>query len=150
MNAISKAIEHMVRKKQKEEHICPRCGNKMRENDIENPLSRHADVYICSDCGTDEAMRDFAKNVLPFHEWKVAKDLLANMDTVDGRKLFIDNIDSGVYDGTNVDGEMVIVDVVRGERMKISTIHKSKPRWWEVVEYNADGYEAAVSYEPVH
>ena len=40
--------------------ICPRCGKvKMHENKVRNSLSRYRDEYICSDCGMDEALRDF-------------------------------------------------------------------------------------------
>lgn len=41
--------------------ICPRCGEpKMREPEAMNALSRRDNkTYICSDCGTDEAMVDF-------------------------------------------------------------------------------------------
>lgn len=78
MSVINKeAIETLVLKSDKyvKEHICPRCGEKMREDDAENSLSRYADVYICSGCGTDEAMRGFTGSALPFHEWKIVKDL---------------------------------------------------------------------------
>lgn len=53
---------------------CPRCGGKMRSNIVENSFSRHIDVAICSSCGEDEAMRDFAKVApLPLQEWDCAK-----------------------------------------------------------------------------
>ena len=39
--------------------ICPRCGKKMRANEVENALSRRDnETYICSPCGTDEALVD--------------------------------------------------------------------------------------------
>ncbi len=39
---------------------CPRCGNdRMGEILSENSLSRRADIYICSQCGTEEALEDF-------------------------------------------------------------------------------------------
>ena len=34
-----------------------------------NALSRHADVYICDACGTEEALLKFMSNPLPMHEW---------------------------------------------------------------------------------
>lgn len=38
---------------------CPRCGAvTMLENAEENALSRRFDVYICSNCGLDEALED--------------------------------------------------------------------------------------------
>lgn len=49
---------------------CPRCGYyRMDEKPVRNALSRHADVYICNQCGTDEAIRGMIKTVLPLTEW---------------------------------------------------------------------------------
>jgi predicted RNA-binding Zn-ribbon protein involved in translation (DUF1610 family) len=50
---------------------CPRCGyDRMREPVATNALSRYASVYICPECGIDEAIRDMAgKSPLPFLEW---------------------------------------------------------------------------------
>ena len=49
---------------------CPRCGSKsMKERIHTNALSRHADIYICDQCGTDEAMLDFMQNPLPLEDW---------------------------------------------------------------------------------
>ena len=54
---------------------CPRCGNHHMDSDpIRNALSRHAAVQICDECGTDEALRDFAGAVLPLEEWAIAKN----------------------------------------------------------------------------
>lgn len=41
---------------------CPRCGREMKDDMIANSLSRHRDIYICNDCGTEEAMNDFYKS----------------------------------------------------------------------------------------
>lgn len=50
---------------------CPRCGHsRMRENLVENAISRRVKVYICSDCGMEEALLDMAgKPPLPLKEW---------------------------------------------------------------------------------
>ena len=49
---------------------CPRCGRKtMKEAVCTNALSRHADIFICDQCGTDEAMLDFMRNPLPIEDW---------------------------------------------------------------------------------
>lgn len=50
---------------------CPRCGHeRMKPEAVRNAISRYADVYICSECGMDEAMRDMAgRPPLPFSEW---------------------------------------------------------------------------------
>ena len=53
--------------------ICPRCGEyKMSETPSCHALSRHADVYICDSCGTDEAVRDWNQLPLPLEEWACA------------------------------------------------------------------------------
>ena len=50
---------------------CPRCGHhKMREPLVRNALSRYARVHICSDCGMEEALMDFAgQPPMPFTQW---------------------------------------------------------------------------------
>lgn len=53
---------------------CPRCGKMaMNEKPTRNALSRCAKVYICDECGTDEAMRAFSGNPLPLEEWYIAR-----------------------------------------------------------------------------
>ena len=55
--------------------LCPRCGRAtVKPKTATNALSRHADVYVCDECGTDEAIRDFGKVVLPLHEWAIFKE----------------------------------------------------------------------------
>ena len=54
--------------------ICPRCGRmSMDKVLLHNALSRVADVYVCPDCGKDEALRDFGRIPLPVEEWVLAK-----------------------------------------------------------------------------
>ena len=56
------------------DHFCPRCGRMtVKDRKVTNAWSRHANVYICDACGTDEAMRDFAGVVLPLKDWAIAK-----------------------------------------------------------------------------
>lgn len=50
--------------------ICLRCGNGMDHRLLHNSLSRYADIYICNDCGADEALRDIEKDPLPLLQWK--------------------------------------------------------------------------------
>ena len=40
------------------EHMpCPRCGSFTMKPDLHtNALSRHADIYVCDGCGTEEAL----------------------------------------------------------------------------------------------
>ena len=51
---------------------CPRCGSPMDPNIQHNALSRHAQVWICSQCGLNEALRDMCHNPLPLNEWSMA------------------------------------------------------------------------------
>jgi len=53
---------------------CPRCMMSDLAEDVgQNALSRVADIYICSDCGMDESVRDFSAQLRPRqrHEWPV-------------------------------------------------------------------------------
>lgn len=52
-----------------EQTKCPRCGGDLSTVLAENALSRYADVYICSECGTDEAMRDAFSTPQPLESW---------------------------------------------------------------------------------
>jgi len=52
---------------------CMRCGGPMRQPLAENALSRAMNVYICSDCGVDEALRDATGEILHVSEWSIVK-----------------------------------------------------------------------------
>lgn len=54
---------------------CPRCGKlQMKLPSTHNAWSRYADVYICDNCGMDEALRDaFGKEPLQFDKWAAAE-----------------------------------------------------------------------------
>ena len=55
-------------------HFCPRCGRmSVKDRLCTNALSRHAHVYVCDRCGTDETIRELCGNDLPLREWAVAK-----------------------------------------------------------------------------
>ncbi|WP_273223135.1 hypothetical protein [Geosporobacter ferrireducens] len=46
----------------------------MNQGVIQNALSRRADVYICNQCGMDEAMMDMANMPpLSLNEWAMVK-----------------------------------------------------------------------------
>lgn len=48
---------------------CPRCGQHLMDKDMaENALSRYADIYICSDCGREEAMLE-ASEQMSMEKW---------------------------------------------------------------------------------
>ena len=52
--------------------ICLRCGGGMDHRMLHNSLSRYAAIYICNDCGADEAGRDIIKDPLPLLQWDTA------------------------------------------------------------------------------
>ncbi len=56
---------------------CPRCGHKMRSHIVTNALSRRANVYICNNCGHDEAMLDLrGEDPWPFIRWSLPLSFL--------------------------------------------------------------------------
>ena len=71
------------------EHMpCPRCGSFTMKPDLHtNALSRHADIYVCDGCGTEEAMLVFMNNPLPMRCWaallpkRPASDFIARSST---------------------------------------------------------------------
>ena len=54
---------------------CLRCGNPLDSQLCINPLSRHASIHVCHQCGTDEALRDVRNAVLPFSCWHGMEDV---------------------------------------------------------------------------
>lgn len=51
---------------------CPRCGrNTMKPNLYMNALSRRAEIYICSDCGSAEALADYFEVVDDVANWNI-------------------------------------------------------------------------------
>lgn len=63
---------------------CLRCGNPLDHHLVLNALSRHADVYVCRECGTDEALRDAVGQPLPFQEWAAVTSGRTGQVTSDG------------------------------------------------------------------
>lgn len=56
--------------------FCPRCGKPLKINPqtqqaaSSNALSREVSgLYICDDCGSDEALRAFSGMPLPLEQW---------------------------------------------------------------------------------
>ena len=48
---------------------CPRCGKQQMNADmVENALSRHEDIYICSECGREESAFDFVGQKKPLEQ----------------------------------------------------------------------------------
>lgn len=74
---------------------------------------------------------------------------MINFDTSESIREFIHNNESSIYEGTNIDGESVIVLLEKGKGMIVKTQKHNKPKWFEVVEYDEDGYQTGVTYEPI-
>ena len=66
------------------------------------------------------------------------------------RKSFTQNEESNIYTGINENGEEVHVYNQQGQGIIIKTRHITKPRFWECVEYDEDGWQQAVFYESYH
>ena len=70
--AAKDALERFARLQKEHLYACPRCGRwKMKERTATNALSRSADVYICDECGMDEAIRDMKGTTIPLTDWSL-------------------------------------------------------------------------------
>lgn len=65
-----------------------------------------------------------------------------------GRAKFISEQESSIYIGHNQDHEQVMIFLEKGVGCIIKTKHRNKPKWWECLEYDKDGYLIGESYEP--
>ena len=83
-HAWSEMVENAKRPESSSSLFCLRCGAPMRNTVAENARSRFVDVYICSQCGIDEAMRDATGYVLPLREWYAVKSNKVTADCKDG------------------------------------------------------------------
>lgn len=62
---------------------CPRCGRPMDSHLSHNSLSRRATIYVCSPCGTLEALEDapFAEIAkMPIEDWEFAQNMSYDID----------------------------------------------------------------------
>lgn len=66
---------------------CLRCGNPLDNHLVLNALSRHADVYVCRECGTNEALRDALGEPLPLQEWYAVTSGRTGQVVLDGSVL---------------------------------------------------------------
>lgn len=49
---------------------CPRCGGPLGERPARSRLTTAREVFICTPCGTDEAVREAAGSTpVPFGDW---------------------------------------------------------------------------------
>ena len=72
--AAKRAVDDFAAAQEDGVHFCPRCGRwTVKEKLHTNALSRHADVYICNECGMEEAILDFRGTPLPLKDWAIAK-----------------------------------------------------------------------------
>ena len=53
------------------------------------------------------------------------------------RKKFINETETGMYVGKNVDSEDVLVKVSKGKGMEVETLQGNG--WWMIHDYNEDG-----------
>ena len=70
------------------------------------------------------------------------------LKTINDRKEFIKENESNIYTGMNEDGEEVIIFLEQNDGMIIKTRHANKPKYFECIEYDNDGYQLSVAYEP--
>lgn len=71
-----KLVEELLPMQEKgAEFPCPRCGRNNMHTDrpVLNTLSRHAKVYVCEECGIDEALRDMSGSPLPINQWAMPR-----------------------------------------------------------------------------
>ena len=70
----TRKIQRFAPLQRKDHWPCPRCGRWVMNSDpARNALSRRAEIYICDQCGTEEAMEDFIGKVTPLASWDIAK-----------------------------------------------------------------------------
>ncbi len=66
----------LIQMKQNQSTICPRCGKVNMQVPLHrNALSRHEECYMCSDCGMEEALRDFIGTPIERKDWFIASML---------------------------------------------------------------------------
>ena len=80
---LKEMLEHLWRQelegnKKNKPSICLRCGSPLDKKLSKNAKSRYADCYICSECGMDEALRDYpgsSEGPLNFTEWEFYRQM---------------------------------------------------------------------------
>ena len=70
------------------------------------------------------------------------------MNVIEDRRKFIQNMESNLYAGKNGDGDEVQIRLQKGVGMEVWTRRKEKPRWWEVVTFDDQGFQVSETYEP--
>ena len=83
MTDLQKALVDLRARQEAGEHMpCPRCGKgTMKPALCTNALSRVADgVFVCDDCGTQEALLAFMRNPMPVAGWAFLNSDLPSVD----------------------------------------------------------------------
>ena len=73
-NEVKALIERFAKKQPDGRFACPRCGKMSMDTEsvTRNALSRRAAVYICSACGTQEAIEDMLGSRGSLTAWAIA------------------------------------------------------------------------------
>lgn len=79
-------------------------------------------------------------------ENKQIQELGKRFDTREGRAEFIATAEEGIYTGVTESGLQVLVHLGK-TGMSVYTEQKEKPKWWQVIDYDVDGYQEAIRYE---
>ena len=67
-----------VQRRSKFLYPCPRCGSNTMDSElVMNSLSRKANVYICNQCGMNEAMCDYLEIDDNLEDWSIVVSLRA-------------------------------------------------------------------------
>ena len=64
------------------------------------------------------------------------------------RSKFIASTESGVYTGETESGEYCRMHLEKGQGMIVKIQREGKEEWFECIEYDKDGYQISVFYEP--
>ena len=88
---------------------CPRCGQRRMKKDMaENALSRYTDIYICSDCGREEAMLG-ASEQMPKEKWYAVRFLSG--DVLPYERITTEKTDPYYMLSTNVSAKVCDKDI---------------------------------------
>lgn len=74
-----KDVQAFIAKRTPAPH-CLRCGKELVPDLFHNKLSRYLQIYICGECGNDEAIRCYKGTPLPFEQWDAVKSGKIKLD----------------------------------------------------------------------
>lgn len=70
---------------------------------------------------------------------------IIDFDDLESIKKFIEENESNLYEGKNIDGEDVIVTLEQGAGMEVRV--KQENGWWRIHEFDKDGYVISETFE---